>query len=106
MEGSEIVPEIEHPPRAPRSRELTEITFTSPYAPVNGMPRKLTHERCLGHRRSSQSEELTTNGRRPSEGRVRRPLSPQIARAHGRSSPLHPMPLLKACFKRQLKRGF
>ena len=63
-------PEIEHPPRAPRSRELTEITFTSPYAPVNGMPRKLTHERCLGHRRSSQSEELTTNGRRPSEGRV------------------------------------
>ena len=24
MEGSEIVPEIEHPPRAPRSRELTE----------------------------------------------------------------------------------
>ena len=49
-----------------------KITFTSPYAPVNGMPRKLTHERCLGHRRSSQSEELTTNGRRPSEGRVRR----------------------------------
>jgi len=24
VEGSEIVPEIEHPPRAPRSRELTE----------------------------------------------------------------------------------
>ena len=83
-----------------------KITFTSPYAPVNGMPRKLTHERCLGHRRSSQSEELTTNGRRPSEGRVRRPLNPQIARAHGRSSPLHPMPLLKACLKIQLKRGF
>ena len=42
-----------------------KITFTSPYAPVNGMPRKLTHERCLGHRRSSQSEELTTNGVAP-----------------------------------------
>ena len=54
-----------------------EIIFTSPYAPVKGMPRKITHERSLGHRRSSQSEELTTNGRRPSEGRVRRPLNPR-----------------------------
>ena len=37
-----------------------EIIATWPYAPAGGMARKTTHERYLGHRRSSQSEELTT----------------------------------------------
>ena len=78
MEGSEIVLRLRAPAARAQIARAHGITFTSPYAPVNGMPRKLTHERCLGHRRSSQSEELTTNGRRPSEGRVRRPLNPQI----------------------------
>ena len=36
-----------------------EIIATWPYAPAGGMARKTTHERYLGHRRSSQSEELT-----------------------------------------------
>ena len=76
--------EIEHRPRAPDRASSREITFTSPYAPVKGMPRKITHERSLGHRRSSQSEELTTKGRRPSEGRVRRPLFEPPDRASSR----------------------
>eukprot|EP00964_Phaeocystis_antarctica_P093354 scaffold60201_cov27-Phaeocystis_antarctica.AAC.1 len=37
-----------------------EIIATWPYAPAGGMAPKTTHERYLGHRRSSQSEELTT----------------------------------------------
>ena len=37
-----------------------EIIATWPYAPAGGMARKTTHERYLVHRRSSQSEELTT----------------------------------------------
>ena len=37
-----------------------EIIATWSYAPAGGMARKTTHERYLGHRRSSQSEELTT----------------------------------------------
>ena len=61
--------EIEHRPRAPDRASSREITFTSPYAPVKGMPRKITHERSLGHRRSSQSEELTTKVERASPQR-------------------------------------
>ena len=46
---------------SPRSRASSaEIISTWPYAPAGGMARKTTHERYLGHRRSSQSEELTT----------------------------------------------
>ena len=46
---------------SPRSRASSaEIIATWPYAPAGGMARKTTHERYLGHRRSSQSEELTT----------------------------------------------
>ena len=37
-----------------------EIIATWLYAPAGGMARKTTHERYLGRRRSSQSEELTT----------------------------------------------
>eukprot|EP00964_Phaeocystis_antarctica_P033703 scaffold19105_cov44-Phaeocystis_antarctica.AAC.1 len=38
------------------------ITSTSSDAPAGGMARKATHNRYLGRRRSSQSDELTTNG--------------------------------------------
>ena len=54
---------------SPRSRASSaEIISTWPYAPAGGMARKTTHERYLGHRRSSQSEELTTNGASPQRG--------------------------------------
>eukprot|EP00964_Phaeocystis_antarctica_P098713 scaffold64687_cov74-Phaeocystis_antarctica.AAC.4 len=44
-----------------RDRAISaEIIATWPYAPAGGMARKTTHERYLGHGRSSQSEELTT----------------------------------------------
>eukprot|EP00964_Phaeocystis_antarctica_P075439 scaffold46536_cov31-Phaeocystis_antarctica.AAC.1 len=50
----------------PRSRELTaEIIATSTDAAALCMRRKTAHERYLGRRRSSQSEELTTNGASP-----------------------------------------
>ena len=39
-----------------------EIIATWPYASAGGMARKTTHERYLGRRRSSQSDELTTDG--------------------------------------------
>jgi hypothetical protein len=39
-----------------------EINTTSPDAPADGTYRKTTHERYLGRRRSSQPDELTTNG--------------------------------------------
>ena len=39
-----------------------ELTSTSVDAPADGMARKTTHERYLGRRRSSQSDELPTNG--------------------------------------------
>ena len=47
----------------PRSRELSgdQIDFTCD-APADGTYRKTTHERYLGRRRPSQSDEMTTNG--------------------------------------------
>ena len=54
-----------HPKMTDETRDRAsspEIIATSPYAPADGMARKTTHERYLGRRRSSQSDELTTNG--------------------------------------------
>ena len=59
------------PPDRASSRE---ITFTSPDAPADVIPRKTTHERHLSRRRSSQSEELTMNG-----GQARTPSHPVVA---------------------------
>ena len=61
---------VEPPDRA----SSREITFTSPDAPADGMPRKTAHERHLSRRRSSQSEELTMNG-----GQARTPSHPVVA---------------------------
>eukprot|EP00964_Phaeocystis_antarctica_P085924 scaffold54335_cov25-Phaeocystis_antarctica.AAC.2 len=47
-----------------------ELTSTSVDTPADGMARKTTHERYLGRRRSSQSEEMTTNGASPRRGRT------------------------------------
>eukprot|EP00964_Phaeocystis_antarctica_P132084 scaffold96093_cov38-Phaeocystis_antarctica.AAC.1 len=57
-----------HPKMTDETRDRAsspEIIATSPYAPADGMARKTTHERYLGRRRSSQSEEMTTNGASP-----------------------------------------
>ena len=58
------------PPDRASSRE---ITFTSPDAPADGIPRKIAYERHLSRRRSSQSEELTMNG-----GQARTPSQPVV----------------------------
>ena len=68
-----------------RSVLTVEINTTSPDAPADGTYRKTTHERYLGHRRSSQSDELTTNG-----GQARTPsrtasLTGYLKRAPNRS---------------------
>ena len=52
----------------PNRASSPEITSTSLDAPADGMPWKTAHERYLGRRRSSQSEELTTNGASPRRG--------------------------------------
>ena len=49
-----------------------ETTSTTPGAPADGMYRNATHDRYLGRRRSSQSEELTTNGASPRRGAYRK----------------------------------
>ena len=54
--------------RCPDRASSPEITATSPDVPAAGMARKTTHERYLGRHRSSQSEELTTNGASPQRG--------------------------------------
>ena len=61
---------VEPPDRA----SSREITFTSPDAPADGIPRKTAYERHLIRRRSSQSEELTMNG-----GQARTPSHPVVA---------------------------
>ena len=75
-----------------------EIIATWPYAPAGGMARKLTHERYLGRRRSSQSEELTTRTCiAPARCAPRKsPMLPEIARAQRRSTRLHLIPPLVA----------
>eukprot|EP00964_Phaeocystis_antarctica_P063905 scaffold38388_cov67-Phaeocystis_antarctica.AAC.1 len=60
-----------HPKMTDETRDRAsspEIISTSLYAPAGGMARKTTHKRYLGRRRSSQSEEITTNGASPRRG--------------------------------------
>ena len=57
-----------YPFRCPDRASSPEITATSPDVPAGGMARTTTHERYLGRHRSSQSEELTTNGASPRRG--------------------------------------
>ena len=54
--------------RCPDRASSPEMTATSPDVPADGMARKTTHERYLNRHRSSQSEELTTNGASPRRG--------------------------------------
>eukprot|EP00964_Phaeocystis_antarctica_P105688 scaffold70690_cov47-Phaeocystis_antarctica.AAC.2 len=62
-----------HPKLTDETRDRAsspEIIATSTDAPSDGMARRTTHERYLGRRRSSQSEEMTTNGASPRRGRT------------------------------------
>ena len=54
--------------RCPDRASSPEIIATSTDAAALCMSRKTAHERYLGRRRSSQSEELTTNGASPRRG--------------------------------------
>ena len=83
-----------------------EINSPSLYSPASGMARKTTHERYLGRRRSSRSEELTTNGASPRRGAHPKMTNyTEIARAQLRSTRLHVMPSLMALIENQLMRG-